>query len=88
MAFYGDRIPKFLKEATPEKLETKLMQLGAAMGQKVEIINIYESRNGGVVAWYFQDTKVMGAGSPRKDEEKSSEEEKPKPRRRRRKAGS
>ena len=85
MAFYGDRIPKYIKANTPDKLEILLSKLGAAMGQKVELINIYESNNGGLVAWYFQDTKVMGAGSPRAEE--APEEVKPK-RRRRKKANS
>lgn len=87
MAFYGDRVPKYVKEATADKLEVKLMQLGAAMGQKVEVINIYESVNGGVIAWYFHDSKVLGMGNARSEAvpEQSGTEEKPKVKRRRKK---
>ena len=85
MAFYGDRVPKFVRESTPERLESKLLALGAAMGQKLEVINIYESQNGGLVAWYFHDSKKLGLGNARGEAipEQSGTEEKPKPKRRR-----
>ena len=56
MAFYGDRMPRFIEASTEARLQAKLTELSLALEQKLEIMTIYP-RNGRIVAWYFLDMK-------------------------------
>jgi len=73
MSSYQDRIPKSIKASTEGRLEQALLNLQVAMDQKLEIINIYQSVNGGVVCWYFQDIGKLGVKSVIVTEEEAAQ---------------
>ena len=63
MSFYAGRIPNFIKAPTNDQLQKLLMKLSVALDSKLEIISLYESTNGGLICWYFYDTKKMALGN-------------------------
>ena len=58
MTDYTRRMPKFIKADSEARLEIALNQISLAIGQKLEIVNIYV-RGSSVIAWYFVEASQM-----------------------------
>ena len=58
MTDYTRRMPNYLKADTEESLKIALGKISLAIGQKLEIVNIYV-RGSSVVAWYFVEFSEM-----------------------------
>lgn len=54
MAWYGNRLPNFVKASTEQRLMEELGKISISIGEKLEIVNIYP-RGGSIYAWYFLD---------------------------------
>ena len=54
MSWYGKRLPSYVKASTEDKLVLELGKISMNIGEKLEIINIYQ-RGSFVYCWYFLD---------------------------------